>query len=549
MKQASDNTNLMDMSRADEFPVGNLIDENVYLVGPNDVLSIQILPSDMVPKMLIVTSQCSIVHPRFGEISLRGLTLKQVHDSLVSIADSKHIGSQVAVTLTKPRKVFVIIRGNVISPGTYTLPASYTVSTAIRFANQMQATVVGNNAEEQSAITRLQESRKEREKIFSETGMSETSEFSSRNIRLMRGNGTAQIVDIERANATKNTAYDPNISEGDEIFVPFEENDYPVVSITGQVLRPATVAYRRGDSASHLLKMGYGLTENADLNNVYLHTNNEPKKLIVDSLGNLLMSDFPLSPGDAIIVGSTNEKYVTHYGTVSVRGEVANPNIYVIEKGVTTLVDIIEKAGGFTDAAYLPLATIGRRDNSQNERVPVRRKYNEYFVHSNMTQQDTMRFNMIIDMKSPRVSCDFTAVFADADTVSKETRIAPLLQDGDVIDIPNKPNKVNVFGQVNSPGYVDFTDGQTMEWYIQKAGGYATNAQKDRARIIRGSNRVWVDGFKDNVYVYDGDEIFVSSPRDVPPEMELQKWAAYAGIAGVVLSLLALLWNIYRDSN
>jgi protein involved in polysaccharide export with SLBB domain len=541
-QQAAETTALQEQKNSDMFPVGNIVDANVYRVGPNDVLSIQVIPIDVVAKLVTVTSECSIVHQLFGEVSVRGMTLKQVRDSLsrrLSNGDSK-MQPNVVISLIQPRKVFVSIRGNVISPGTYTLPASYSVSTAVKFANQAQTTT-GLNTEEQSALSRLQESRKEREKIFSESGVAETSSFGTRNIRLIRGSG-ASIVDIERAKVTQDQTYDPSICEGDDIFVPFEEAEYPTITIAGEIIRPATLVLKTGDMASHLLKMGYGFTQNADLNNVQLFTaaSAEPQKLIVDSAMNLISNDVELTPGTAIIVGVKPIQKPAATAFVSVKGEVKNPNIYMITLGKTTLLDAINMAGGITDSAYLPLATIGRRDNSQNDRVPIRRKYNEYFQYSNMTQQDTMRFNIAMDMKKPIVSCDFVSAMDS----SKEHNI--LLQDGDVIDIPNKPHKVNVFGQVNNPGYVDFVEGQTMQWYINKAGGYATNAAPDRARIIRGSNHVWVNGFDKEVYVYDGDEIFVSAPRDVPPEMELQKWAAISGIAGVILSFISIAWGIYN---
>jgi protein involved in polysaccharide export with SLBB domain len=115
-------------------------------------------------------------------------------------------------------------------------------------------------------------------------------------------------------------------------------------------------------------------------------------------------------------------------------------------------------AGGFTDEAYLPLATVDRRDNSQNERVSSKRRFNEYFQRSNMTQQDTLRIIMIMDMKKPMVSSDFQACFIDG---NPENDI--LLQDGDVIFIPKKPNQVNIFGQINNPGFVDFEENKNME--------------------------------------------------------------------------------------
>jgi protein involved in polysaccharide export with SLBB domain len=545
MKQASTTkSNINDELLKEVFPVGNFIDEKNYYIGPNDVLSIQAIPFDVLPMLVIVTSECSIVHQNFGEIKLRGLTLSEVRDSINKIANSRKSNAKVIISLMQARKVLVTIKGNVITPSTYIFPASYSVSTAIKYANQAQSTQTMNNTDEQSAVIRLQESQKERERLFSESGVSETSLYGNRNIRLIRGSGTAMIVDLDRAVAMEDATYDPFVKEGDEIFVPFEPSEYPVISIAGEILRPISVAYKEGDMASHLLKMGYGFTENADMDNIILHdATGATRKLNADSTCKLLDSDFELSMGSIIIVGSKPKVVQNKFGIVSVKGEVNNPNVYTIELGNTSLTDVIAMAGKFTDKAYLPLASISRRDNSQNERISLRRKYSEYFQHSNMTQQDTLRFSMEMDMKKPMVSCDFTACFVDGNP-----DYDLLLQDGDVIYIPKRPNKVNVFGQVKNPGFIDFIENQNMEWYVNKAGGYATNADIKRTRIIRGSNRVWVDGFEDFVYVNDGDEIFVPSPRDVPPEMELQKWAAFAGIAGVVISLIGLLFNIYLNT-
>lgn len=539
-KKSSETMNMSALSSNDVIPVGNLIDPTAYIVGPTDKLYIQVSPMDVSPVLYVVTADGSIVHKNFGEVNISGLTLKEVRDSLNNMAERRKVGQKVSVSVLQPRMVIVNIRGNVVSPGVYTLPASYSVSSAIRYANQIQV-VTGLDKEEISALNKIQELRKEQEMTFSETGLPDALSFSSRNVRVIRRDGKAIIADLERAVATNNATCDPSICEGDIIFVPFEEQTFLTISITGEVIRPATLVYKKGDMASHLLKMGYGFTPDADLNNIRLLTATGEIKIESDSNTNLIGEDVALQPGAAIVVGSLPTPTDTRFGVVAVRGAVSKPNIYVIQDGVTRLSEVINMAGGFTDSAYLPLARVGRRDKSQNDKVSIRRKYYEYFNHSNMTQQDTMRFQMVMDMKSPQVSCDFNAVFNEG---KDEQDI--VLRDGDVIQVPIRPNRVYVFGQVNNPGYIDFTEGQTMDWYIAKAGGYATSASESRSRIIRGGNRVWVDGFQDSTYVYDGDEVFVPSPRDVPPEMELQKWAAYTGMTAAVTSFITLIYGIFK---
>lgn len=545
MNKMPESSNLNNMNNQMElFPIGNIIDANYYFVGPTDVLSIQILPFEMNPHPIVVSSECSIIHQRFGEICLKGLTLQQVRDSLTAISSQRREGSKVTVSLIQARKVLIVVRGNVTNPGTYTLPASYSVSTAIKFANQSIEIAAKEvlSMEEVSALARLKEARKEREKIFSESGMSEQSIFSLRHIRLIRHNGLATIVDIERANATKNAAFDPFISEGDEIFVPFDEVDYPTIAIAGEVIRPASVVYKSGDMASHLIKMGYGFTDDADLDNIVLLSSQGSQKLTVDTIGNLLSEDIKVNPGSAIVVGNKIERIRSNFGIISIKGEVNKPNIYVIEEEKTKLRDAIEMAGGFTRYAHLPLASIGRRDNTQNDGMSFKRKYNQYFQGSDLNSQDTMRFSIEIDLKQPRVSCDFVSVFENN---SEEYNI--YLRDGDVIDIPARPNRVNVFGQVNRPGFIDYEPNRTMEWYIMRAGGYAKGAAREKARIIRGNNRVWEDGFARSIYVFDGDEIFVPPPSNVTPEMQLQRWATIAGLTATIVSVLSIFYSVYRD--
>ncbi len=521
------------------LPVGNVIFPEAYFVGPNDLLAIQILPMESFATPVYITSENTIVLQRFGEINVNGFTLKEVRDSITKLVLGRTPNASVNISLLKPRNVIVTIRGNVIMPGTYTLPASYSVSTAIKMANQIRTTASSSiSSDEQSAALRLQEQERERERTFSETGVPINTTYSTRNIRIIRANGIATTVDIERANATKSPIYNPFICEGDDIFVPFESNiDYPVISIVGEVLRPITVVYKKGDKLSHLLKMGYGITEEADLDNIYLYDDNtSPTKITVDTACNLLSQDQLITPGSVVIVGTKNIKQYKRTGIVSVKGEVINPNIYIIHPGVTRLKDIIKQAGGFTDKAYLPRSYIGRRDNQQNERIAPKRLYMEYFQLSDLTMEDTTRFLMDVDLKRPTVSCDFNAAFnqnSESDNV--------VLQDGDVIFVGSNKGKVTVFGQVKKPGVIEYIPNKTLEWYVEQAGGCAAGAKINRARIIRSNTKVWEEGFEDSIIVNDGDEIYVPRSPDIPPSLELQKWAAISGMLGTLAGIISLI--------
>jgi len=290
--------------------------------------------------------------------------------------------------------------------------------------------------------------------------------------------------------------------------------------------------------ASLLLKFAGGLQEDADLDNIKLILPEDGKTmdLKIDEKMNLLQEDMELQPGSMIIVGKRNGVKRSDKGLVSLIGNVQKPGVYPIVNDKTTIKELIEMSGGFTAEAYLPLATIVRRDESLTDPKSVNYQLMEKFKHSNLTIYDTTRYQIDIIMREPRVACDFEAIFKSKDANDNIT-----LKDGDIVKIPSNPKTVFVFGQVKNPGYIEFEEGKNMEWYIQKAGGYAETSNKDGARIIRGKNKVWVEG-KKNVLVYAGDEIYVPAPPHFPVEAQAQSWIMISSIASTVFALINTLY-------
>ena len=60
-----------------------------------------------------------------------------------------------------------------------------------------------------------------------------------------------------------------------------------------------------------------------------------------------------------------------------------------------------------------------------------------------------------------------------------------ILVDGDQIVIPETPTTVQVIGAVYHSSGVQYTPAQNMDYYIQRSGGFATDAAKDRILVIR----------------------------------------------------------------
>jgi hypothetical protein len=140
------------------------------------------------------------------------------------------------------------------------------------------------------------------------------------------------------------------------------------------------------------------------------------------------------------------------------------------------------------------------------------------------------------------VSCDFSKLYEKNDSSSNVS-----LKSGDIIYIPSQPKEVYVFGQVKNPGYVAYVPNKSMDYYVEKAGGYSDEAVKKRARIIRGRNQIW-DKPDEGVFVNAGDQVYVPREPDIPIWLQIQKWGAYAAILGASVTFINMLYGIYLYS-
>jgi protein involved in polysaccharide export with SLBB domain len=228
-------------------------------------------------------------------------------------------------------------------------------------------------------------------------------------------------------------------------------------------------------------------------------------------------------------------------GVVEITGSVQKPGAFTIVQGQTKLKDIIEQSGGFTDKAYLPLAYIVRKEQQQPASNEPRYRAIMGMQYTDLTAEDTTRYLMHTMFRQPTVACDIQKAYNG----SEEDNV--LLESGDIIVIPENPKRVYVYGQVNNPGYVTFEPGKSMQWYIERAGGYASGAEKELTRIIKGRSHVWIKGDEKNVVVESGDEIYCPPPTYRPPGYEYQYYTfLITAIGGLVGILNVVYWAFLR---
>jgi protein involved in polysaccharide export with SLBB domain len=216
-------------------------------------------------------------------------------------------------------------------------------------------------------------------------------------------------------------------------------------------------------------------------------------------------------------------------GSVSMQGEVRMPGSFPIVRG-ERLSDLLRRAGGLTPTAF-PYGTVfTRKSAAQAERegnLRASKEVNEQLVVA-MTRVGNDKIDpstftslqaFVAEMRNQK-TLGRISVEADPSLLASQPQIDPLVEDGDVVYIPQRPSTVNVLGQVMQPGSYPYRPGNTLEDYLDRAGGFSSAADASRAFLVlpdgsaRRVEKSWLLGF-DVDKLPPGSAIVI--PRDVTP--------------------------------
>ncbi len=524
--------------RSETYAADNVIDARYYHIGPGDVLSFLKMDAAATEETMVVSPENMVFVPRLGAISAVGMTLAQLRDSIVALQHARTPSIQLFIGLRKARQVYVTIRGSVLSPGVYTLPASLSVSTAIKLAMQIKQTISDPNALRQAAAIMGQpENSSPAASIRQRTSLLPAS--VARNIVVNHSDHSSELCDLQRAETMNSAVDDPYLREGDEIFVPNDLISAATMSIAGGVSQATTTVYKKGDKISFLLKLGGHCTNLAAPSRARLMRDGKETELTIDDQLNLQSADMDAQPGDLIIVDQDVPERNQRYGSVTISGEVVHPGVMPIEQNVTKVKEIIDKAGGCTPDASLNMAYVLRREKGvesviQNDYIERLKK----LQYSNLLMEDTVRFAIDEYARKPIVACNLAKAISNPDGQDNV-----VLQDGDYVVIPKNPNSVFVYGQVRSGGYFKYVSGKSLEQYVADAGGFTSNADRGRERVIKARTGVWLKA--EETTIEAGDRIYVPHPPDEPLSQQVQKTASYVSIGVAIINVLFSMISVY----
>ncbi len=304
--------------------------------------------------------------------------------------------------------------------------------------------------------------------------------------------------------------------------------EYATVA-SGAVRRAGPYPLAEGASLRDLVAVAGGLTLSADPRQVEITLfrkreggKAEELRRYVD-LTRTSMSEVRVEP--ASIVRFAAHPAMSEPGTVLLSGEFRHPGVYAITKG-ETLLSVIERAGGLTAQAYPFGAVFTRERVKEEQRAGFRRTARELnnALALAALKRDTKGDALTAAAELVRAVSNTepigrVVIEADPAVLRDRPDLDLVLEAGDAIYMPKRPNFVLVVGDVLNPGALQFQPGKTVEDYIDEAGGMQLTADKGRVFVVYPNGvaqpvkiSAWL---REDVTLPPGSTIVV--PKDVDP--------------------------------
>lgn len=266
------------------------------------------------------------------------------------------------------------------------------------------------------------------------------------------------------------------------------------LSVSGETRQPGIYPIAKNAPLSSVVTVSGGFSSNADLSNIEISrldlTEDGQARLTLNAQDTSLTT-IEVSPGDSVRINPSFN--IRESGTVLVKGEVKRPGVYAIKRG-EKLSDLLARAGGLTDESYIVGTVFTREDVRATEKRMVERALQD--LQSNMMHAMTglqvkispeavlalmheLQFTL-----SNTESLGRVVVEADPAVLSIRPEMDTILQAGDTVYIPKRPNHVMVAGEVLSPGAMQFHAGSNPRSYVKMAGGTKKTADESRSYLV-----------------------------------------------------------------
>lgn len=365
----------------------------------------------------------------------------------------------------------------------------------------------------------------------------------------MKADRTLEVIPVDIDGIMQGRVADVPLQKNDVLFVPTKQAlmEQQTLTIHGEVHYPGIYQYAANETIEDLILQAGGLNDQASTVKVDVARRiRDPKALTTDSI---ISQTYTLALKDGFVIDGQpgfrlmpyDEVYVRRspgFATpqnVYVEGQVMFAGTYTLARKNERISDVIRKAGGVTDLAYVSGARLLRR-TSEAERAKMRAVTR--ILAAQGANSDSINVALLQLADTYPVGIELGEALkhpgGDADLV---------LREGDQLIIPEYNGTVKISGDVMFPNTVAYEKGKRFSYYIDQAGGFGQRAKKSRTIIVYMNGTV--GRVAHNAKVRPGCEIVVpSKPRRNPAA--IGQWLGIGSSVASLATMIASLANLLK---
>lgn len=368
-------------------------------------------------------------------------------------------------------------------------------------------------------------------------------------IHRMKSDRTLEVIAVDVKEIMDGSVADVPLKKNDVLFIPTksEMQTKRTITIHGEVNYPGMYVYADHETLEDFILQAGGLKDKASIIKVDVARRIlNPKAITNDSV---IAKTYTFALKEGFVIDGTpgfelqpfDEVYVrkspgySHQQNIQVEGNVMFAGTYTLSSKNERLSDIIKKAGGVTDLAYVPGARLERRI-TPDERLRMQ-------TVIKMAQMQSGKKDSL-DMKKLDLG-DTYYVGIELDKALKEPGgdADLVLREFDRIIVPEYNGTVKISGDVMYPNTVAYEKGRKAGWYINQAGGWGNRAKKSHTYIVYMNGTVAKVGH--NAKVRPGCEIIVPSKPESSGK-SLTQWLSIGTSVASIATMIATMANLLK---
>ena len=385
----------------------------------------------------------------------------------------------------------------------------------------------------------------------------------------MKQDRNLEVISVDLAGIMSGKLPDIPLKENDVLFIPTRQDKSieRTLTIRGEVQYPGVYKYAENETVEDFVLQAGGLTDKASTVNVMVSrrvkdaTALRPDSIIAQNF-TLSLKDgfvidgkegFKLMPFDEVLIRKSPA--YSEQQNVAIEGEVMFSGAYALSRRNTRLSDLFQKAGGATDQAYIKGARLIRRANAtERERMQAVLRMQREQQQKNLLQlaasssngsnlQQIAQGAQNAELEKFNVPDEYPVGIDLAEALANPGSDADVvLREGDRLVVPQYNGTVKINGAVMYANTVAYEKGKSVNYYINEAGGYASDATKRKAYIIYMNGKVAKVGR--GTKVMPGCEIVV--PAKLKRKMSVAETMSLGTSMSSIAAMIATIANLSK---